>query len=72
MDKLLTPKDVAEILGIGAEAARKRMISIPGVIDIGCGKKNALLRIHESDLKAYLQMRRVHGALPTIERRPRR
>jgi excisionase family DNA binding protein len=53
-ERLVTPEEVAERLGIAAETARQwmRRGDIPGVLKIG---GRGLLRIRESDFAAYLR-----------------
>lgn len=72
MDKLLTAKQVGEILGISRAAARTRMISIPGVIDLSEGV-NRQLRVTEKDLQAYIANQTLRPRTVTrIQRRSRK
>lgn len=52
MERMLKPKDVAEIMGISLTAARKRMLEMPGCVNIGAGK-SLILRVPESGLEAW-------------------
>ena len=72
-EKYLTPKDVAEIMGISISSARDRMAEMPGCIDVGSGGgKYRTLRVPESGLEAWQSNRVVLIPRSTgkIARRP--
>ena len=71
-EKYLTPKDVAEQMGISVGTARARMLEMPGCINIGSGNRNQILRVPESGLEAWQSNRVVLIPRSTgkIARRP--
>ena len=72
MEKMLTPKDVADRMQISLQAARARMMEMPGCIDISSGGKNKILRVPESGLDDWKSNRTVviPRASLKLERRP--
>lgn len=72
-ERYLSPKDVAERMGISIGAARARMAEMPGCIDVGSGGgKYRTLRVPESGLEAWQSNRVI--VIPArsrkLERRP--
>lgn len=55
----LTPHQVSKALKISLSTVLTRFANLPGVIDIGPGKKRRILRIPRSVLSKFLQERRV-------------
>ena len=51
-ERMLKPKDVAEIMGISVSTARVRMLEMPGCVNVGAGK-SLVLRVPESGLEAW-------------------
>ena len=56
MERYLSPKEVGQIMGISAAAARVRMREMPGCLNIGSGK-NEILRVPESALETWADNR---------------
>lgn len=56
MERMLNPKQVAELLCVSESTARARMEEMPGCIDIGNGKSQ-ILRVPESGLDAWMSNR---------------
>lgn len=72
-ERYLTPKDVAERMGISIGAARSRMMEMPGCIDVGSGGgKYRTLRVPESGLEAWQSNRvvMIQRSTGKIARRP--
>lgn len=57
VEKMLSPEQIGKLLDISPQAARDRMESMPGCVNIGEGKKNRILRVPESGLEAWLSNR---------------
>ena len=70
-ERFLSPKEVAENMGISISAARSRMPEMPGCIDVGEGK-NRILRVPESGLEMWQETRTIITQRSTgkIARRP--
>lgn len=58
MDRMLGPKQVAEVLDISVSTARARMAEMPGCINVG-GRESQVLRVPESGLEAWISNRMV-------------
>jgi len=56
MERMMTPKEVAEALAISESTARARMVEMPGCINMGT-KKSMILRVPESGLEAWMSNR---------------
>jgi excisionase family DNA binding protein len=61
VDKLLSPEEAGEILGIGAEATR-RLCSDGHLTHIRWGAKGARIRIRRRDLDAFIDAHEVPAA----------
>ena len=56
MDRMLGPKQVADLLGVSESTARERMADMPGCVNVGSGKYQ-ILRVPESGLDAWMSNR---------------
>ena len=71
MEKLLTPVQVAMIIGCSKETARDKMLTMPGAVNIGTDGRS-IVRIPESALEAWIANRTIRPMNVTkLERRKR-
>lgn len=71
MEKLLSPVQVAMIIGCSKETARDKMATMPGAVNIGTDGRS-IVRIPESALEAWIANRVIRPMNVTkLERRKR-